>query len=225
MKRIYEFTQFMNTKGQDSNLQGMFVTDPAVTFDPYNKHLIDNVAANKMLMDTMKSLMNTSDFFDNFFSSQSENFFHIEELKIQRISKTNFNIDLYFSFVFNEEEYFGFVKNYNTPNPIIKCELYTKYSRIFTKEFGIKFNGMLLKAFKSFFLIKNGKYQVLKVVPIINIITGDISYTKLDSVVNVINCSNDTIFIEINDSKEVTYKITNLDYYYFNYFFAKLLRP
>lgn len=215
----------MNTKGQDSNLQGMFVTDPAVTFDPYNKHLIDNVAANKMLMDTMKSLMNTSDFFDNFFSSQSENFFHIEELKIQRISKTNFNIDLYFSFVFNEEEYFGFVKNYNTPNPIIKCELYTKYSRIFTKEFGIKFNGMLLKAFKSFFLIKNGKYQVLKVVPIINIITGDISYTKLDSVVNVINCSNDTIFIEINDSKEVTYKITNLDYYYFNYFFAKLLRP
>lgn len=219
MKRIYEFTQFMNTNGQDSNLQGMFVTDPAVTFDPYNKHLIDNVAANKMLMDTMKSLMNTSDFFDRFFSSQSENFFHIDELKIQRISKSNFNIDLYFSFIFNEEEYFGYVKNYNTPNPIIKCELYTKYSRIFTKEFGIKFNGMLLKAFNSFFLIKNGKYQVLKSVPIIDVISGDISYTKVYSVIQVINCSKDTIFIEINSK---TYKISNLDYYYFNYFFSKI---
>ncbi len=229
MKRIYEFTQFMNTKGQDSNLQGTFVTDPALTFDPYTKHLIDNVAANKMLMDTMRSIMNTSDYFDTFFSSQSDKFFHIDELKIQRISKANFTIDIYFSFIFNGDEYFGYVKNYNTPNPIIKCELYTKYSKIFTKEFGIKFNGMLLKAFNSFFLIQNGKYKVLKSVPIINIITGDISYTKINSIIDVKNCTNNIIFIIINNTNAVghpegcnTYKITNLDYYYFNYFFQKI---
>jgi hypothetical protein len=218
MKRIYEFTEFNAMRlNPDSQRQSIQVDDPAISFDPYNNHLVKSADANKRLYDIAKNVMNTKDFI-NFVANDRNDLLNISDLKLLRIDiKNSINVNLFISFIYNKETYFAAIYNYNQ-NPTFKSEFFTNYGVFFTKEFKIKFEGMFLKIFKKWFAVEHSNYKCLKETIVNNIVTGQEISIKPNDIVYVYQTTNTEIFIKLNDIK---YKVSGSNYYYFNYYFIK----
>lgn len=219
MKRIYEFTEFNAMRlNPDSQRQSIQVDDPAISFDPYNNQLVKTADANKRLYDIAKSVMNTKDFID-FVANDRNDLLNISDLKLLRIDiKNSININLFISFVYNDETYFAAIYSYNQ-NPTFKSEFFANYGSLFTKEFKIKFEGMFLKIFKKWFAVEHSNYKCLKETIVTNIVTGQEISIKPNNIVYVYQTTNTEIYIKFN---EIKFKITGSNYYYFNYYFNKI---
>lgn len=142
------------------------------------------------------------------------------DLKVLRIFKNDsFGLNLYFSFVINNIEYFGMIENINRPNTVFKTEAFRSPNLEQTREWQIRIKGIILKTIKEWFSPERGKYIALKDITCLSTTTGKELIIEKNRKVEVIGSSENTIYVLFNNIKAA---ITDEDYYYFNYYFNKI---
>lgn len=218
MKRILEYSEFeLQSNGTPTNY---FVKDPQLSYDPFSSFVADTRSANLMLNQIVKGILDTNDFFD-LRSNTVVNIFSLKDLKILRMYyNDHVNLDVYINFGFEDETYFGVIKNFNHENFKFETELFN--SNYISKEFKIKIGGLIVKAIKKWLNAESGNYIALKDFRAINIISGKDIILKTGTLIKVTLSTDNEIFFEFN---EIEYRISGIDYYYFNYFFKIQTKP
>jgi hypothetical protein len=238
IKEDSEFNQFqfgiggMNPMGPG---QG-FATDPSMSIytsqdSPYVDYYsrISGVIAN--LKGMMKQIFNTTDFRMSIMNIDyfAEDVEQISNFKIIRILENySRNVDVYISFHMKDEEYFGVFKDFNKlyQKPVFKSEIFSdpRFNYI-NKEYKLKLENLFFKVLKNWFKPNVGIYKNLKENNILKDEIGKEFPLKSNLIVEVIGVENETekniIWIKYKDTK---YFINDLDYYYFNYRFEKIIQ-
>lgn len=166
---------------------------------------------------------------DDAISSAKEDAF-IEDLdnytnfKILRIFKNNsYNIDIFISFYFGDEEFFGVFKNFNFYNdPEFKSEMFSD-PRFFyiNKDYKLKLSKYIENILDKWFRPDKNYYKNLKDDCPVKDEMGTLKYLKKNSTIEVkgVDYEKDGtpyIILKQNDKK---YYIKGIDYYFFNYWF------
>lgn len=151
----------------------------------------------------------------------------IENIKILRIYKNDvLSVDVYISFIFDGEEYFGVYKKFNGTNkPKLKSEIFTNpLLGYFDQEYYLKFSNYLYKIIYNWFIPTKGLYKNLKKDNIIKDDFGRHVILKINSIIDVkgYNKEIDNKLYLIIKYKDKTYYIDNNDFYFFNYYFEKV---
>jgi len=152
-----------------------------------------------------------------------------KNLKILRIVENDTgNIDVYISFEFNDEEYFGVFKNFNNfKTTKIHSDLIEVSSMMYPymdQFYFLKLSNYLKNVINKWFIPKKGEYKNLKKDNLVKNSMGSyesIPYnSKIQALgVNIDNNNKSYIVIKYKDNK---YTINGNDYYYFNYYFEKI---
>jgi len=147
------------------------------------------------------------------------------ELKILRMSmNANQNMDIYISFFFGEEEFFGVYKNFNwIQREELKSDLFTddRFGYI-DKEYRLKLDNYIRKILEKWFKPNKGEYVSLKEVSCRDKM-GNKFMLPVKSTIDVRNSNVDkdgNSYIQFLYKGE-PYVINKNDYYYFNYWFEK----
>jgi len=145
-------------------------------------------------------------------------------LKILRINKNaNLNIDIFISFDFNGEEYFGVYKNFNwIEKSKLTSELYTDSEyRYIDNTYKLKLDNYFFQILSNWFKPSNIKYINLKNDLLVLDNMGNRFLLPEKSIIEVVDANVDkdsNSYIKIL-YKNKTYVINKTDYYYFNYWF------
>jgi hypothetical protein len=146
--------------------------------------------------------------------------------KILRIVKNNnLSIDIYISFTFNDDEFFGVFKNFNTSNIKFNSELFndTRYPYM-DYEYKLKLKNYIKNKLNKWFLPKKGLYKNINDHTYVIDKYGKKLKLKEKSTVEVIGTdyeNGDNIFV-ILKYRDDKYYLKGNDYYFFNYWFEKL---
>jgi hypothetical protein len=148
------------------------------------------------------------------------------ELKILRLAiNGNQNINIYISFFFKDEEFFGVFKNFNwIQKEDMLSDLFTdsRFTYI-NKEYRLKLNNYFRKILEKWFKPKKMEYIVLKELPVRDKI-GDKFMLPINSKIEVKYSNTDkdgNSFIRFLYKGEI-YVLNKNEYYYFNYWFISL---
>lgn len=151
------------------------------------------------------------------------------DLKILRINvNANQNIDIYISFFFGEEEFFGVFKNFNWINKdYLKTDLFTdnRY-RYIDNEYRLKLDNHLRKILEKWFKPAKGWYVCLADKVSCKNNMGNIVNIPKNSKIQVkfANSDKNNPFIQFIYKGE-PYKIDKNNYFFFNYWFEKTDEP
>jgi len=246
LKRIYKYNthKFLKESYSDFNqfTQGGisphslgpgygFATDPSLSIygnqdspytDPYSRtpmfvNALQGVIKN-LNKDTLGFYGGIK--YDQFLEDVSE----YTDLTILRINKNeNLTLDVYISFNFNGDEYFGVFKKFNwIDRDSLKTDLYTdsEYSYI-DETYQLKLDNYLYQILVNWFKPKNTQYISLKESLSVRDKMGSKFLLPKDSIINVIatNVDKDSNSFIKFDYKGEKYVINKNDYYYFNYWF------
>jgi len=149
------------------------------------------------------------------------------DYKILRIFRNESNhLNVYISFNFDNEEFFGVYKNYNWySKSTLTSEIYSdvRYSYM-NKEYRLKLSNYIIKILDNWFRPDKDLYKNLKKDCRVKDEMGNIVYLKLNSIVNVkgVDIEKDGqsyIILKQNDKK---YFIYGNDYFFFNYWFEPI---
>lgn len=222
LKRILEFTEFSAQRmSSDSNVRGATqqVNDPQLSLDSYDKFMTNSELINRRLSDiyvnVLASNINNSNqsSFDKLYSVIT----NIKNLTVLRIFfNDSVNATVYFSFLYENIEYFGQILNFNTKEPIFKCEFLYNISTFTDKEAHIKIKGIIIKAIKKWLAVEQGEYVALKGFLSVNIKSGEQCFFKEKTKINVTSSTDSVILFTY---KNESYKISGKNYYFFNYYF------
>jgi hypothetical protein len=154
---------------------------------------------------------------------------NIENLKILRVNENSHwgLIDVFISFEFNKQEYFGVFKDFNRPyqKPEIRTELFDNHQyRYMDKEYKLKFGNYLYKTLSNWFTPSKGYFKNLKENNRVKNRWGKPQNLKKNAIVEVMNekiDENNNPFL-ILKHKEQLYYITGNDYYWFKWRFEKM---
>lgn len=160
--------------------------------------------------------------YDQFLEDVNE----FKNLKILRISENdNLTLDIFISFSFNEEDFFGVYKKFNWIHKTsLKTDLFTdsQYTYI-DKEYKLKLSNYFRKILEKWFKPQNTQHKALKKIPCRNKM-GDKILIPKNSLIEVKNSGVDkdrNSYIRIKYKDEI-YVINKNNYYYFNYWFEKV---
>ena len=232
-----EFMQYqfgiepMGTQGGGG--QYAFAQDPSSSYynyqdSPYTDFYSRQSGIVSNLNNIIKNTVNKSGIFNRDFDAFSEDIELYKNLKILRIyQNTNIKLDIFISFVFDNNEYFGVFKNFNgISKPKLDTELYTDpyYQYRFTSEYKIKLSNYFYKKIEKWFIPEKGFYKNLKIDNLVKDNMGNVFKLKKDQIVEILgyNINSDNKPYIILDIKGEKYHITNNDYYYFKWRFEKL---
>lgn len=151
-----------------------------------------------------------------------------KNLKILRIFENQrMKLDVFISFEYNDEEYFGVYKNFNyIMKPKLESELFydVKNQYRMDQEYKLKLSNLFYKKIEKWFIPKKGWYKLL--VDKVTLRDGmgkQFEITKDKKVeVTGYNMSRDNepfILLTVNNEK---YQIQGNDYYYFKWRFEKI---
>jgi hypothetical protein len=146
------------------------------------------------------------------------------DLTILRINENeNLTLDVYISFKFDNNEYFGVFKKFNwIDRGSLKTDLYTDTEyRYIDETYQIKLDNYLYQILVNWFKPKQTKYISLKENLSVRDNMGSKFLLPKDSIIEVISANVDkdsNSFIKFNYAGE-KYVINKNDYYYFNYWF------
>jgi hypothetical protein len=151
----------------------------------------------------------------------------LTDFKILRINKNaSQTIDVYISFYFGDEEFYGVFKNFNNiQKDDLKTDLYTdnRFSYI-DKEYRLKLNNYFRKILDKWFRPKKGSYVNLKDKVYCRGKMGNTFSLPKNAKIEVQYSNDDkdgNSYIQFLYKNE-TYVINKNDYYYFNYWFEKI---
>lgn len=243
---IIKFEEFLNESSEFNQYQmGLdyafnsagpgygFATDPGLSIysndtSPYVDFYARTAGTTSRLMQITKQVF--SDMEDHLGTRKNDRFLldidEFKNLKILRIHENeNMKINIYISFDFMEEEFFGVYRNFNntTNKPRLESELFSnpKYSYM-DKEYYLKLNQYLYKKLFNFFIPKPGLYRNLKPNNVVKSDDmGNQMFLKEGKIVEVLGYnldeSGDPFISLIIDGKK--FNITGSNYFYFKWRF------
>jgi hypothetical protein len=193
---------------------------------------IDNYTRfSQMSIDLSRIMGSLHGFVSNGMNQKVDMFLEdIEEfsnLKILRMFINNqLKLDIFISFVFMEEEFFGVYRNFNGINkPKFNSDLLTdvRFGYI-NKEYYIKLNNYLYKILYNWFIPIPGDYIIINDEIKVKNSLGEIISIPKDSKIYVkgYNTDQDNDPFLIIKYKEEIYKLTKNDYFFFKYYCKKI---
>lgn len=218
---ILEFTEFNSQRmNPDTSQMAVAVDNPQLSINAFDKHLDKVRTAISNLEGIVKNLTTSSTFrsLRSMLSLEDQN---IDKLKILRItSNDRVNYDVYISFIVNDKEYFGVIKNILNQIPRLVSEIFKDNELIQSKEWRVKIEGLIIKTVKSWLKPDIGEYTLLKTqILCINNNTGNDLLLREGSNVKVIRSIENVITIEFDNK---FFNLTGDNFIYFNYWFKPL---
>ena len=192
------------------------VDDPALSINAFDKHQ-DLVRQATAIIGQLQGAMMGSAAYRTLKSKLSLEDQEIKSLKIVRIVKNqNLNYDVYVSFIIDEQEYWGVVKDI-TGNTEFKSEVFKDHDLIQTKEWVIKLKGLMIKNIKSFLKPQFGMFKALKEdIICYSQINGKMLTIPKDAEIEVLKSYNDRIIFKYKNDQ---YSLTGDNFIYFNWWF------
>lgn len=234
---IKESTEFADMQmGQLNNPLGPgygFATDPTMSiYSDDSSPYVDNYARMSQMVNDLGRVMKDihtalkgagSSKYDYFLEDIDE----YKSLKILRIfNNTELKLDIYISFEFMDDEFFGVYRSFNGINkPKFDTDLLTDTRfNYFDKEYYIKLNNYFYKIIYNWFIPEPGNYKVLSDDFKVKNSMGDNIVIKKNSRIYLKGYNTDPDndpFLMIK-YKEENYKIIKNDYFYFKYWCQKM---
>ena len=151
-----------------------------------------------------------------------------KNIKILRIfENNNLKLDIFISFNYNDNEYFGAFRNFNgLAKPKFESEVFfePEYQYRFDGSYKLKLGNFFYKILEKWFIPEKGIYKNLKPDNRVKDSMGKLYEMKSDQVVEVLgyNMNSDNKPYVIVKVKDHTYQVENNDFYYFKWRFEKL---
>ena len=220
-KLILEFTEFnANRLSPDSAQMSVHVDNPQLSVNAFDRHEDAIRAATSKLNTLMHSMSNTSQFntLRSKIALENQN---IQSMKILRIVKAdNVRYNVYVSFVIQDQEYWGEIKDILGQDTTINSEVFKDTDLVLTKDWVIKMQGIIIKIIKKWLIPENGFYRNLnEETYCFNRINGMLQKLAKDTEVEVVRSYDNKITIKY---KNEYYDLVGDSFIYFNYWFVKL---
>ena len=151
-----------------------------------------------------------------------------KNIKILRIfENNNLKLDVFLSFQYDNNEYFGVFKNFNgLAKPKFESEIYfdTELQYRFDGEYKLKLGNFFYKKLEKWFIPSKGFYKNLKEMNKVKDNMGKLYEMQSNQIVEVLgyNMTADNKPYIILKYKDHTYHVEGNDYYYFKWRFEKL---
>jgi len=223
MKRylILEYSEFNgNQMNQDYTAQSVSVNNIDLSADGYDRSIDikrqQNVRLNNILYTVFKSTPDGYKTSDRKVIEEQD----FSSLKVLRMTLDDITVTVYFSFIINEKEYFGVIRNFNTDNPDVSSEAFSDSDLYQNKEWQIRTKGLLIKVLRKWTAVEPGEYKALCNVTVYNNTIGTMSSIKNGATVVVLRSTYDDITVNVNGD---TYTIRGKNYYFFNYYFEPII--
>lgn len=208
-----------------------YAVDNQLSIQNYDSPYTDYYSRSAGLVSTMADLsrqfststMNYDAVKDDAFLEDLENY---SDLKILRMNRNERNsLDLFLSFCYGGEEYYGVYKDYNNQfqKSNLKSELFSDPRFRFDVDYLMKLDNYIYGLLEKWFRPKKGNYKVLDTVQVKDNF-GRLFYIKINSIIECMgwNVDEQNCPYVIIKYKEVEYTIDSNNYYWFNYKFEKL---
>lgn len=213
--------------------QYAFAQDPSSSYynyqdSPYTDFYARQAGLVSNLDRIMKNLRGETDAIYKDKNAFLEDINLFKNLKILRIfENTRLKLDVFISFKYNENEYFGAYRNFNwITKPILETELFydPTYQYRFDKEYKLKLGNFFYKKLKEWFIPEKGYYKSLQDGNRLKDNMGKLYEVNNNKTVEVLGYNlspenNPYIVVKIQDK---TYHIENNDYYFFKWRYEKL---
>ena len=214
-----------------------FATDPGLSiYSPDSNPYVDMYARQSGTMSRLMQIIKQVSkemMDDHIFVRKSDRFLEdideFKNIKILRIfANENLKLNVYISFDFMEQEFFGVFRNFNASHtkPTFDTELLSdpKFSYI-DKEYYLKLNQYIYKLVYNFFIPEPGMYKNLKEDCVVKDEMGQLKYLKEGKIVEVKGYNTDEnndpfIVLEIEGKK---FNITGNNYFYFKYWYDPIV--
>jgi len=220
LRLILEFSEFNAQRFNSDNTSVSVGTtqDPSLSVNAFDRHEDSVRIGMSRINNIMKSLSNTSAY-RNLKSKLTFENQKPSSLKILRIIPANVDYNVYLTFIINEVEYDGVIKNILSKNPELTSNVFKTDSLVQNEEWQIRLKGLIVNSFKKFIDIKKGEYKVVKdKIICYNVKTGAMKIIPKGSLVEVIRTMINENKIAIKHDNEV-YNLTKDNFIYFNYWF------
>lgn len=217
-KLILEFTEFNAQRlNPDSAQMSIHVDNPQLSINAFDKHE-DAIRTGLTRINNILNTLSNSSTYKSLKSKLSLEEQQITNLKILRIvSNDSVNWDVFISFVIQDNEYYGQIKNINQRSPDFQSEVFKDFDLIQNKEWIVRTKGLILKTIKNWFRPEKGKYDAVNDEVICYCMElGKPKTLKKGNVVEVETAFDDKIIIKYENEY---YTLTNDNFIFFNYWF------
>lgn len=159
--RLNETSEFnLQRLNADSAQPSMSVDDPSLSLNAFDKNQDMIRQAMSRINDILFNLTGTNAY-KNLRSKLGLETQDIKGMKILRITKSNnINYDVYVSFIIDEKEYWGVIKNILV-SPDVQSEVFKDQDLYQAKEWIIKTKGLITKVVKTWLKPAPGKYKLI----------------------------------------------------------------
>lgn len=217
---ILEYTEFnLQRMNADTSIPGVAVDDKTLSQNAYDKHL-DGIRQALSRIDSILNNVAGTSAYASLRGKLSLEQQDLQSLRVIRIVKSN-NIlyDVYVSFIIDDIEYWGVIKDVLSNNPDFKSEVFRDISLIQNKEWVIRTKGIIIKTVKIWLKPEPGIYKLLNdEVICYSIESGKQLKMTKDIEIEVIRSYKDKIIIKYGSD---CYNLINDNYIYFNWWFEK----
>lgn len=227
-----DYNQYSSGYETPTSLVGVgygYATDPQLTISPDGSSpYADNYSRTAQMVNDLGRVIKNiqgdivATLRHDFFLNDLDEYGNFKILRV--FINTNLKVDLYISFDFNNEEYFGVFNNFNgiIIPPKFKTDLFTdnRYAYI-DREYYLKLVNYLYKLYYNWFIPDLGKYVNNKPCMLVKNDMGTNIELKEGTVVEVkgYNIDDDNQPYIIIKYKDEIYTINKNDYFYFKYWF------
>jgi hypothetical protein len=224
LKLILEFSEFNAQRFNSDNTDVSIglAPDNTLSVNAFDRHQDDIRVGMSRINTIMRSLSNSSAY-RNLKSKLTFEEQQPTSLTILRITPTNNDYYVYLTFVIQNKEYNGVIKNILSRNPTFTSpDVFNDNELTQLPEWQIRLKGLLINSFRKFLEVEQGKYKSLQdKVTAFNIKTGSIVEIRKDDIIEVLRSvpNENKIVIRYNDD---FYNLINNSYIYFNYWFIIL---
>lgn len=217
---ILEFSEFnLQRMNADTSIPGVAVDDKTLSQNAYDKHC-DGIRQAMARIDTILNNVAGTSAYASLRSKLALEQQDLQSLRVIRIVKSN-NIlyDAYVSFIIDDTEYWGVIKDVLSSNPEFKSEVFKDISLIQNKEWEIKTKGIIIKTIKAWLKPETGIYKLINDdIICFSIETGKQLKMTKGIEIEVIRSHKDKIIIKYESDY---YNLINDNYIYFNWWFEK----
>ena len=231
---INESSEFGDMQMSQSPLGPGFAQDPSMsTYSDGGSPYVDNYERMSLIVKDLNRVM--KDLYSQGALSISnhkldyflEDIDEYTDLKILRIfQNTKLSIDVFISFNFMDEEFFGVYREFNGLNKTkLQTDLFNDPRfRYIDNEYRLKLSNYFYKILFNWFVPSVGDYQIISNDLKVKDSMGNNIYIKGSNIITVKGYntdSNNQPFLIIKKEPEV-YKILNNDFFYFKYWCKKI---
>jgi hypothetical protein len=221
-KLILEFTEFNTQRmNPDTAVQAVGgVNDPSLSTNAFDRYADGIRQAMSRINDILYNLAGTSAY-KNLRSKLGLEHQDIQGMKILKIVKTNgIYYDVYLTFVIDDYEYWGVIKNIMGLEPIFTSEVFKDFDLYQSKEWIIKIKGLVIKTIKTWLKPEPGNYKLLNdEILCYSTETGKLLKMEKGIEIELIRSHDTKIIIKYENDY---YNLVGDNYIYFNWWFEKL---